>query len=82
MAENNLTANELYFRQAENEQGINLTLEENLQNNLAGLINDRFISAENARDLDEQRCLRPIIIIVVCMVKILGFVSQKNLEFL
>ena len=57
MAENNLTANELYFRQAENEQGINLTLEENLQNNLAGLINDRFISAENARDLDEQRWL-------------------------
>ena len=57
MAETNLTANELYFQKEENEQGINLTLEENLQNNLAGLINDRFISAENARDLDEQRWL-------------------------
>ena len=57
MAENNLTANELYFQKEENEQGINLTLEENLRNNLAGLINDRFISAETSRDLDEQRWL-------------------------
>ena len=57
MAETNLTSNSLYFEEVENEQGINLTLEENLQNNLEGLINDRFISAENARDLDEQRWL-------------------------
>jgi len=57
MAETNLTSNSLYFEEVENEQGINLTLEENLRNNLAGLINDRFISAENARDLDEQRWL-------------------------
>ena len=57
MAENNLTSNELYFEQEEDEQGINLTLEENLQNNLVGLIQDRFLSAENARDLDEQRWL-------------------------
>ena len=57
MAENNLTSNELYFQQEEDEQGINLTLEENLQNNLVGLIEDRFLSAENARDLDESRWL-------------------------
>ena len=57
MAENNLTSNELYFQQEEEEQGINLTLEENLQNNLVGLIQDRFLSAENARDLDESRWL-------------------------
>ena len=57
MAENNLTSNELYFQQEEDEQGINLTLEENLQNNLVGLIQDRFLSAENARDLDESRWL-------------------------
>jgi hypothetical protein len=57
MAETNLTSNALYFEEVENEQGINLTLEENLQNNLTGLIKDRFISAENARDLDEQRWL-------------------------
>ena len=57
MAETNLTSNELYFQQKEDEQGINLTLEENLQNNLVGLIQDRFLSAENARDLDESRWL-------------------------
>jgi len=57
MAENNLTSNELYFEEVEDEQGINLTLEENLQNNLVGLIEDRFLSAESARDLDEARWL-------------------------
>ena len=57
MAENTLTSNELYFEEVENEQGINLTLEENLQNNIVGLIQDRFLSAKNARDLDEQRWL-------------------------
>ena len=57
MAENNLTSNELYFEEVESEQGMNLTLEENLQNNLVGLIQDRFISAESARDLDESRWL-------------------------
>jgi len=57
MAENNLTSNELYFEEVESEQGMNLSLEENLQNNLVGLIQDRFISAESARDLDESRWL-------------------------
>ena len=57
MAENNLTSNELYFEEVEAEQGMNLTLEENLQNNLVGLIEDRFVSAENSRDLDESRWL-------------------------
>ena len=49
MAENNLTSNELYFQQEEEEQGINLTLEENLQNNLVGLIQDKLIYAKNTR---------------------------------
>tara|TARA_R100000742_G_C4276772_1_gene98072 strand:- start:256 stop:2427 length:2172 start_codon:yes stop_codon:yes gene_type:complete len=57
MAENTLTSNELYFEEVENEQGIALTLEENLQNNIVGLIQDRFLSAKNARDLDESRWL-------------------------
>ncbi len=55
--ENTLTANELYFEQVEDEQGLQLTLEENLRKNLVGLINDRFASAESARDLDEGRWL-------------------------
>jgi len=57
MSENDLTSNSLYFNPVEGEQGIELTLEENLRNNLVGLIQDRFVSAEHARDLDEQRWL-------------------------
>ena len=34
--ENGLTANELYFKPVENEQGLSLTLEETLRNNLVG----------------------------------------------
>ena len=57
MSENSLTANEVYFGGIEGEDGLKLTLEENLRNNLVGLIADRYISAQNARDLDEQRWL-------------------------
>jgi len=53
--ENSLTANELYFEQSENEQGLELTLEESLQNNLVALLVDRYQAAESARDLDESR---------------------------
>tara|TARA_R100000388_G_scaffold2166_3_gene2999 strand:+ start:2706 stop:4871 length:2166 start_codon:yes stop_codon:yes gene_type:complete len=57
MAESNLTANNIYFTDVENEDGMKLTLEENLRNNLVGLINDRYTSAKSSRDLDEQRWL-------------------------
>ena len=57
MSENSLTANELYFGEVEGEQGIELTLDEQLRNNLVGLINDRYISAKTSRDLDETRWL-------------------------
>jgi len=53
--ENSLTANELYFEQSEDEQGLELTLEESLQNNLVALLVDRYQAAESARDLDESR---------------------------
>jgi len=55
--ENTLTANELYFEKLEDEQGLQLTLEENLRKNLIGLISDRYYSAESARNLDESRWL-------------------------
>src|SRR6056300_342576 len=55
--ENSLTANEIYFEEVEDEHGFQLTLEESLRNNFVGLIMDRYQSAENARDLDEQRWL-------------------------
>ena len=57
MAENTLTANGIYFGDVEGEDGLELTLEENLRNNLVGLINDRYVSAKSSRDLDEQRWL-------------------------
>ena len=53
--ENNLTANGLYFAPVDDEQGIQLTLEETLRNNLVGLLADRYQSAQDARDHDEGR---------------------------
>lgn len=57
MAESNLTANDIYFENVQNEDGMRLTLDENLRNNLVGLINARYTSAKSSRDLDEQRWL-------------------------
>ena len=53
--ENNLTANELYFAEVENEQGLELSLEEGLQKNLVALLVDRYDKAIAARDHDEER---------------------------
>ena len=53
--ENDLTANELYFEKVENEQGLELSLEETLQQNLVALLTDRYIKAIAARDHDESR---------------------------
>ena len=55
--ENGLTANELYFKPVENEQGLSLTLEETLRNNLVCLVSDRYNDAVSARDSDEERWL-------------------------
>ena len=51
MSEIEDTANSLYFEEDKEEQGIKLSLEENLRNNFVGLISDRFISAENSLSL-------------------------------
>ena len=53
--ENNLTANSLYFEKLEDEQGLELSLEENLQKNLVGLLVDRYAKSVAARDHDEER---------------------------
>jgi hypothetical protein len=55
MEENSLTANELYFKKVEDEEGLILTLEESLRNNLVGLLKNRFELAETARKADEDR---------------------------
>ena len=48
-------ADGLYFEENKNEEGMTLTLEEDLQNKLAGLITDRFKDAERSRKQDEGR---------------------------
>jgi len=47
-------ADGLYFSEVENEDGLNVELNETLKSNLAGLIEARFISAEQAREYDED----------------------------
>jgi len=55
--ENSLIQNAdgIYFGKVEDEEGLSLNLEPDLNNRLAGLIEDRFSSAEMARDADEGR---------------------------
>ena len=51
------TANEIYFEPEETANGMELELEEDVRNRFVGLVEDRFASAEQARDFDEQRWL-------------------------
>ena len=55
--ENSLIQNAdgIYFGKVEDEEGLSLNLEPELNNRLAGLIQDRFSSAEMSRDADEGR---------------------------
>jgi len=53
--ENDLTANELYFKSVEDEQGLDITLEETLRNNFVALLVDRYHAATSSRDHDEKR---------------------------
>jgi len=48
-------ADNIYFEEVENEDGMQLNLAEGLKSNLAGLIEARFVDAEMARDADENR---------------------------
>mgnify|MGYP003131713075 FL=1 len=55
MAENDFTADSIYFEEVEGEEGKTLTLEETLQNKFVALLQDRFSSSEEARAVDENR---------------------------
>ena len=52
-----LNANNIY-EEVEGESGVTLTLEEDQQRNLIGIINGRFAQAEQARETDERRWLK------------------------
>ena len=49
-----LNANNIY-EEVEGESGVTLTLEEDQQRNLIGIINGRFAQAEQARETDEAK---------------------------
>ena len=59
MAEDNtfLSADNIY-EEVEGESGVTLTLEEDQQRNLIGIIKGRFAQAEQSRETDERRWLR------------------------
>ena len=52
-----LNANSIY-EEVEGESGVKLTLEEDQQRNLIGIIKGRFAQAEDARQTDETRWLK------------------------
>ena len=55
--ENTLTANELYFKEVENEHGKTLDLEESLRNSFVSLLLSRYSLAQSSRDQHESRWL-------------------------
>ena len=75
-------ADGIYFESVEDEEGMNLNLEEDLNNQLAGLIQDRFTSAELARDADEARWMTAYHNYRGLYPKNVSLENQKNLEYL
>jgi hypothetical protein len=51
-------ADELYFNPVEGESGLEMKLEGEIKSRFVGLIEDRFVSSEKAREQDEGRWLR------------------------
>ena len=51
-------ADYLYFEPEETAGGLELDLDEDVRNRFVGLVQDRFASAEQARDFDEKRWLK------------------------
>ncbi len=52
------TADEIYFAAEETAGGLELDLEEDIRNRFVGLVEDRYASAEQAREFDERRWLQ------------------------
>ncbi len=51
-------ADELYFNPVEGESGLEMKLEGEIKSRFVGLVEDRFVDAEKAREQDEGRWLR------------------------
>ena len=52
-------ADNLFFTEVEDEDGMNVELNETMKSNLAGLIEARYVSAEQAREYDEKHQTHP-----------------------
>jgi len=52
------SADELYFNPVEGESGLEMKLEGEIKSRFVGLIEDRFVNSEKAREQDEGRWLR------------------------
>jgi len=52
------TSNEIYFAPEETAGGVELQLEEDVRNRFVGVVEERFLEAERARDFDEKRWLQ------------------------
>ena len=56
MKDNTLTgADNIYFGDVEGEEGLELQLEDSVHNQFVGVITDRYVAAQQARDHDESR---------------------------
>lgn len=74
------TANNIYFEEVENEDGMQLNLEEQLRTNLAGIIESRFVDSELARDSDENRWITAYHNFRGIYPKIYSFAKTKKAE--
>ena len=58
MEENTFLNADYIYEDVEGEAGKNLTLEEDQERNLIGIIKGRYAQAENSRDVDERRWIK------------------------
>ena len=76
-----LNADSIY-EEVEGESGVQLTLEEDQQRNLIGIIKGRYAQAEEARQTDESRWLKAYETTEVFMLRVLSLENLKSLESL
>ena len=82
MEENTFLNADNIYEDVEGEAGKTLSLEEDQQRNLIGIIKGRFTQAENARDLAEKRWIRAYENYRGYMLRMLSLENLKSLESL
>ena len=82
MAENDFTADSMYFEEVEGEEGKTLTLEETLRNKFVALLQDRLVLPKKHELWMRVDGLLLIIIIVAYILRMYDLESQRNLKSL